>query len=339
MSSALDRLLQRKAASEAPKTEAETPPAPAQEETPVQVAQRVEPEETTALSTLPQDAKAALTTLSTLMGEIPAALALSAIGSELASEGGRSHTLPFASIRKGNWVSDKSVPEHIADHMPAGSRGYPCIYLAQRLGAVGWEGSGSAGSGAPPKWSFVLPTLRTSLVEPAVVAELSRNVLKVGRKVQFTPSDDRVKFDTVGRLTPELQLLVWTPEAQFVVLIIPGYSPTQNTLDKLRQSEIEQTPGAPVRFAIEEEEVRNQRVMKTDPTAKNAVWTDHYVSAALDAGPTGSRLLEAWKALRESDPVTLANTLKSFVDATDYAGLSVEAVAELLESYSTNGLV
>lgn len=262
-------------------------------------------------------------------------MSLAAIAASVDTGGGMSHSLPFATIKNDNWdVNQKYTPDEVYRFMPAGNRPFYAVYVAHRIGATGWIGAGSAGKGGnPPAWRFALPS---PLVDPKAV-DLVRETLKIGRKVQFTTSSDRVKFDDVGRLTPEIQILVWTPDCGFVVLVGAGHKTVDASLTNA--AKVEKKPGTPVKFGISVEETVNKRVQKADPNAKNAAWTDAVITVDVEAGSEGERLFAAWNELKTRDVKTLATHVGHFKRATDYSGLTVEEVETLLSSYSELGLI
>ena len=277
----------------------------------------------------------AMQALAALTSDFDEETSLSAISASVDTGTGMSHTFPFASIRNENWdVNNKYMPEEIYRYMPAGNRPFYGVYICHRIGGTGWIGAGSAGKGGnPPAWRFALPDPR---VVPSV-AETARAVLKIGRKIQFTKGDERVKFDVIGRLTPEVHILVWTPECGFVILVGPGHKTVEDTLKDLEK--VEKRPMTPVRFGLEIDEVVNKKVQKVDPNAKNASWTDTRISVNIVAEKEIQRIGTAWQEFLSRDRVAVANAATNFRMASDFDGLSAEEVQTLADAYTENGLL
>ena len=340
--SALDRLL-AKAGSASESAAAQPAAQPAAQETQQPVAQEAAAPATQeapsrGLPALVNDEQSALATFDFLGADTEGG-ELSEIAARQAAGGGVSHTLPFISLRNGSWdPKPKYIDGSVVQWAPTGQRDFCAVYVSHRLAATGWIGAGSAGSGEPPAFSYALPTGRAPEVGKRAL-KAAADTLSIGRKIQFTPSDDRVKFDDIGRITPELQILVWNPEVGFLILVAPGYKSTIDTLESLRESEVEKAPGAPVVVSVEETEEKNKRVAKENPNAKNASWTTQYLGFRVDAGQNGVRLMEAWKELRARDAVNTANTALSFITAQDFQGHTLDQVEDLIARYRADGLL
>jgi hypothetical protein len=251
------------------------------------------------------------------------------VGSVDRGTGGMSHSLPFSQLKEEFWdtrIEDKVV----ADSMPLANRPWTGILLAYRIGAVGWIGAGGKGkSGTPPAYRFVLPNLR---VAPEAL-ELSRRVLAIARDVQFTKAPDRVKYDHLGRLTAEMQILCWHPVAKACILVVPGYRSTTETSERLVTAEQKNWVRQPCVFTIETAEEVNKRVAKEDPSAKNASWTETYTQPVVDSTPAGLEMRQAFEAEIGRDRVAFANLLRNFFTGSDFTGLALAEVKALLDKY------
>ena len=312
-------------ASAAPATPA-TPAAPAASQAPSQApAVADQGHGYRALPSLVTDEAAALAAFQSIAGSDAD---LATIVDQVEGGAGMTHTFPFAQLKGEQWDVHKSCPQEISEFMPVGRRPFLGIYLCQRIAATGWKGGGTRGSGSPPLWHFALPY-------PTAhdrASELNERTLRVGREIQFTKADDKVRFDQLGRLTPEVHVLVWTPQTQFIVLVVPGYRSTVLTLELLK-GKIQQFMTQPLRWEIETEVQENKRVAKENPDAKNARWEEHYLTSTFEPSDKCKELKKAWDEFYARDPVTAGNALLAFQHAADYQGLSVEEVADLLTRY------
>jgi hypothetical protein len=94
----------------------------------------------------------------------------------------------------------------------------------------------------------------------------------------------------------------------------------------------------PVRIEVFEELQQNKRVMGEDPSAKNAQWKEHYVKANCDASmlnsdPRAAAQHQAFQAYFAGNGVEVAGVLGMFLNGTDYAGLAMPEIVNILEAY------
>lgn len=251
-----------------------------------------------------------------------------------ASEGdgsGMSHEHPFATLRENQWFVPKDLKEHEAI-LPVGNRAYTAIFVSWRIGAVGWVGSGRKGvKGQPPAFRFALPNLRAS----KAVSPLLKSAQDICRRVQFTSKDAKVKFDGLGRLTTEVQILAWVadPTPRFIILVAPGFKTVEQTVASLTTAEEQRWILQPCSFTITEIQQVNKKVQAVDPTAANASWLDYGLTVTLDSTPNGAKLREAFTNYINRDRIAASQTMKRFLTAEDFNGLSLQEVADLLPKY------
>jgi hypothetical protein len=216
--------------------------------------------------------------------------------------------------------------------MPAGNRAFTAIYLAHRIGATGWIGAGGKEAAkAPPAWNYALPT-------PAVnpqAQDFITETIRQGRRVQMTKSDERVKFDAVGRITPTLHVLVWKANVGFMILDLSTYASVTESTPGLAEADQHGWRNAPCSFTIETSETVNKKVAAVDPTAKNAKWTTDFLKISADASPAGHSLKQAWVECVTRDQPAAAAALLSFHNAQDYNGLSLDEVAKIFQDYNS----
>jgi hypothetical protein len=253
-----------------------------------------------------------------------------------------SHELPFATLGDGVWKVPAQLKE-IEPSLPAGGRAYTAIFLSSRIGALGWVGAGKKGvKGTKPKFRFVLPHPRANVV----VAPLIPRVQAVCRRVQFTKNHEKVKFDQVGRLVSEVEILVWVAEPipTFAILSVPGFKSVEYTSAVLGKAEIElKLTGKPCSFSLKELPQNNKRVsdehkaaLAVNPNApapSNETWNEFGVDVALDSGTYGVRLNGLWREALTRDPKAVATVVQKFMTAADFSGLSVPEVDQLLVQY------
>lgn len=244
------------------------------------------------------------------------------------SGGGMAFTLPFASVRKGNWDVHKDCPPAIYDYMPAGKRAFSAIYLGHRVGAIGWPVTKTTG-GAAPLYRFAIPHRR---MFPSSV-EVTRQTLAIGSKIQYKKvSDDKYKH--LGKLTPEVHIFCWTPKTGFIVLVCTGFSPSELTAEALSPKVIRDTESyGALKFTIGEHVTINKKV--TDPNAANAQWKDYYIKAEFQ--PTEEKSIElytAWEEFKSKSIRKFAEEATRFHKATDYNGLSSADITTKLAQYT-----
>lgn len=243
--------------------------------------------------------------------------------------GGMAFTLPFASVRKGNWDVHKSCPPAIYDFMPAGKRSFSAIYLGHRVGAIGWPVTKSATGGGAPLFRFAIPHRR---MFPSSV-EVTRQTLAIGSKIQYKKVTEE-KYKHLGKLTPEVHVFCWTPKTGYIVLVCTGFSPSELTAESLSPKVIRdmESYGA-LKFTIEEHVTVNKKI--TDPNAPNARWIDYFIKA--DFQPTEEKSLElyaAWEEYKGKSIRIFAEEATRFHKAADYNGLNGAEIVAKLTQYS-----
>lgn len=243
--------------------------------------------------------------------------------------GGLAFSLPFASVRKGNWDVHKSCPPVIYDFMPAGKRSFSAIYLGHRVGAIGWPVTKAATGGGAPLFRFAIPHRR---MFPSSV-EVTRQTLAIGSKIQYKKVTEE-KYKHLGKLTPEVHIFCWTPKTSYIVLVCTGFSPSELTAESLSPKVIRdmESYGA-LKFTIEEHVTVNKKI--TDPNAPNARWTDYFIKA--DFQPTEEKSLElyaAWEEYKSKSIRIFAEEATRFHKAADYNGLSGTEIVAKLTQYS-----
>jgi len=131
----------------------------------------------------------------------------------------RSLSFPVLLLSGGNsggaFAPIKAVPEAIANEMPQGKRPFEAFILGHRTEMVSWPvGFDDKEDGQKPVWSVAIRSDdRNGLA-------LVRNAAKT---YQYTKNVEKGKFDAansgVGHVRPALQLLVWLPEVQDLIVV------------------------------------------------------------------------------------------------------------------------
>jgi hypothetical protein len=312
-----------------------------------------------ALAPLVTDAAAAKNMLSSFMGAPTAGPGTSLREAMDAADGGgmMSHSLPFCNLKKGNWTdtgtADKPAPG--AQFLPAGTRPYSALLLGYRYAATGWKGDASndgSKSGAP-LYRFVLPTLEGD----SGILPLTTEVLKIARKIQYTGRTDRAKFDVLGRLTLETQVLVWVPDLPLGVLCVSGWEPSNLTSKSVDEAIRAGQRMQPFSVTVGEKQEVNDNKVKLrelylaelaaskaanrpctlkEVTEAECSWTTKFGKFTLDTGAVGMSLrakFQDWVA-NEANLVSMANTFQNFNTGADYNGMSVEEVNVLVSKYA-----
>lgn len=242
-------------------------------------------------------------------------------------QGGMSLEQPFARCVKGNWSVLKNMDPEIYEFMPMGDRPYRGIYLGYRFGVVGWKGAPPAagGGGSAPAFKFVIPD---TFYHPEY-NDTFAGMMHIANRIQFTKTENRIKFDVAGRLSPEIQILVWTPNTGFIVLVSVNYSQAKLTFDNLKETKIH--PGFAYRFEPAAETVVNK---KADKGAKNEQWENWWIKATADVTPEGAVLIKEFKDFVNRDEIGTAKAITAFVEGSDFkGGLDFKQVNEKLIEY------
>lgn len=269
-----------------------------------------------------QNALGALLGISSMTSDAKLTEALSALDGP-----GMALKQPFARCKGGNWQVLKTVDPKVYDFMPAGDRPYTGIYCGYRWAVVGWKGEPPvAGGGSPPAFKYVIPdTFYHPEYSDALVG-----TLHIANRIQFTKSDHRAKFDPVGRLSPELQILVWTPNTGFIVLISSNYTPAKLTFDNMRD-ETKIAPSMVYNFSIETDVVVNK---KAPEGAKNKTWENFWIKATAELTSRGKAMRDEFLAYTQRDDIGAATELTGFADGTDFeGGMGLEEITNKLCEY------
>jgi hypothetical protein len=248
-----------------------------------------------------------------------ASKSLAELSDEL-DEGGVRESLPFANLKKGNWKSYTKLPPELLEYMPAGDKNYPVIYLTHRLAALAWGGDATQKSA--PLWGAAVKHPMAS----ALSESLNRQILHIGSKIQYTKKENKVKFDSVGRLAPELHILAWRPDTGFIVLVVSGFDAVRATLDAFKGTEAK----SPVTIKVKE-------LAKTNPKATEAdrqAWKVYYAEPEVEITPRAREFNEKFAALERASTIELANTCVTFAQTNDYTGLSENELVSKLAEYA-----
>lgn len=239
-------------------------------------------------------------------------------------EGGVREAYPFAQVKKGNWVAYNKIPQNIFDAMPVGNRPYRMVYLAHRIGATAWQGSGDGTNKQPPIWAAAVPVPTVS----PVAAELNMRLMKIGSKIQYTSGADRVKFDSVGRLTPEIHVFGWRPDTGFFVLTCSTFKGAELSIHAF--SKMENKGGVPIVLNLAKEHQHNPRA--TDPRKKD--WDVDYLQPDIVLDEMAQKLAGDFESLKTSNGMALAQECLKFARTEDYSGLNVQDLIAKLDQYA-----
>jgi hypothetical protein len=248
-----------------------------------------------------------------------ASKSLAELADEL-DEGGVRESLPFANLKKGNWKSYTKLPPELLEYMPAGDKPYAVIYLTHRLGALAWSGDSTTKS-APLWGAAVKHPMASELSE-----SLNKQILKVAQKVQFTPKAQKVKFDALGRVAPELHILCWRPDTGFIVLVVSGYDAVRESLTCFK------TIGAKTPVVLNVKELAKNNPKATDPAARD--WKVFYVDPSIELTPRAKEFNEKFAALERNSTQELANVCVKFAETGDYEGMGEHELASKLAEYA-----
>ena len=241
-------------------------------------------------------------------------------------QGGMAFGLPIARLQQGNWnVPKNTVDQTKYEHMPAGNRPFYAVYLAYRIGATAWKGAPKPGSGAAPVFRLAVPH---KLVAGADAEALIQKVLGVGSRVQFTKNELRTKFDPVGRLIPEIHILVWTPGTGLICLVNNGYSGVRDTIEAMKEHSNKM--GVPFKFVPEKDTVVNRKVAAN---AANSSWDVYHIAASVALDEKGSALLKSFNQFKNQDQLEFCKAYTRFLTAADYEGLRGDALKNKLAEY------
>lgn len=286
------------------------------------------------LPAMAQNEAEAASTLALLLGRVPDSTIEIADAAADADQGGMSFKQPFASCRKGNWsVSKTAYDDAIRANMPMGDRPFQMVYLSHRVGATGWKGAGVQGkAGDRPLWKYAIPIYvrqNENLIKNELMSMFVRGSMFVGSRINFTKSGERVKFDEVGRLTPEIHILGWTPEVGFITLVVSGFKPTEYTIENLSETKL--VPGLAYKF---EPELHNEKNRKAKPGDLNEAWENWAIKALLDASDSrGAQITQEFINAKSRNNIGFLNEITGFGETSDFEGLSMAELADKLTSY------
>ena len=269
-------------------------------------------------------------------------------------EGGGSHKHPFATLKEGNWGTSEFVEKAPGGTLvPNGNRDYHAVYIAHRVGATLWKGSGNAakGAGTGPLGKFVLGT-----DDPASTQHLQMvdRLTRYSRNVQMTGSDAKVVFDDIGRMTPEVQTLAWVTDGQwagFVILVVPSYNSLEMQLASCRKAEVDELTFQTVCFHIATKTEENKGAKKDlaaliaakapqadiDKCEKRCTWVTNYVELNKVSDPRAAHMKASFDALmaNEAASIEMMNQVVEFFQGGDFSGgLNHDQIIDLFEKYS-----
>jgi len=216
---------------------------------------------TMMLSELPHDEASAALTLTRLFTST--SLDMSEDASAI-NQGGNSFKMPFARLAKGKWEPFKDLPQEQYDFMPSGERPYNGIFLGYRVGGTAWR---SSMTNNPPVYKCVAPN---TIVGGPKARELFDKIMSIGSKIKYTKAKEKVKYDAVGRLIPELHVLVWTPKVGMITLVIPGHESVLSSIKALKDAT--KRPLFPYKFAVVVNAIVNKNAAEG---ADNRSWTEY----------------------------------------------------------------
>lgn len=243
---------------------------------------------------------------------------------------------PFARIKEGNWeVLKDKYDADVYKSMPVGDRPYLALYIGHRVGAIGWEGAPSKVGGKMPMFKYAIGNLREHPSQPGMLLNneaagiLVTATQFVASRVMFTKSAERTKFDSAGRLTSEIHVLVWRPDTGYIILMTQGFKGVKNTIEGFDQTKL--TVGLPYTFGLETEQEFNK---KGTDEKKNKEWKSYWISATLDGSEEGQKMRNAGIDNDGRDPIAALLEVNGFLTGLDYEGLSEEQIYSKLDSYS-----
>ncbi len=275
------------------------------------------PAEAEALPPQPQASRAL-----SLFGKQNAASALLAVTEQ--SDGGAKSPFPVIQVTGGPtgglFAAVKGTADQdILDQLPQGNKPIKGFFLAYRTTLVawpeGWKGEDEKTEGenekSRPCWTAVIPA--------GAVAD-AQLAYKACEAYQFTPGDDKAKFDfagsDVGHVRPQLQMLVFLPDIEDVAVVqAPAYFTswveTQKTLRLLVNPETKQLDQFPCCI----------RVVTKDAKSKKSgrVWKNHHcdVTQAVDAVTKKAwDLYQPWVAKLQEDAERMA-LFQTWLDGSD----------------------
>jgi hypothetical protein len=201
----------------------------------------------------------------------------------------------------GSFAPIKAVPEDVANQMPQGKKPFQGYILGFRTEIVAWPvGFDDKEEGAKPSWSVVIPSedITGENVPPRVqrIREYSRKACK---NYQFTKNVDKgTKFDFAtterGHLRPALQLLVWLPDVQDIIVVSTpsNFESWRKTAEQLARNADPKT-GETIQFPA---------TMKPIATVKNVngnTITEHVIDIAAMLNQAGADVVKAFGEWRE----------------------------------------
>jgi hypothetical protein len=278
-----------------------------------------------ALATMPQNEAEATQFLSTLFGG-QVGMDISDVAQSV-DQGGMAFKQVIARVSQGQWNTPKnSCPEDKYEVMPAGNRPFLGVLLGYRVGATGWAGEATTGTGKPPVYRFVVPHPKFD----SRGSELVAKTLGVGKKINFTKRVNRTKFDVAGRLSPEVHILVWTPQTEFVTLVSTSFNSCQKTIEALKG--VIERSGCPYRFNIKNEVITNNNAKEGDA---NKSWDNYYIEAQAAIDDKGAAMMQQFKEFANKNALTLVGEVMNFLRGDDYNGLKGDALNNKLAEYDS----
>ena len=269
---------------------------------------------------LPENVEQAGMVLASLFGE-GRSMDMSADAAAV-DQGGNAFSMPYARLAKGKWEPQKDLEKGVYAAMPLNDRPYYAIFIGYRVGGTAWKG---AMTGSPPTFKCVGPN---TIVGGPKAKELFDKIMSIGSRVKFTKREEKVKFDTVGRLVPEIHILVWTPETGMITLVIPGHKPVLNTIDALQDAC--KRPLMPYKFTTVRDSITNKNAAES---ADNKHWDEWSLAAAPLIDQVGAELLKAFAKATAENKLALSRQCVAFMMAQDYDGLRGAPLESKLKEY------
>jgi hypothetical protein len=211
----------------------------------------------------------------------------------------------------GSFAPIKAVPEEVANQMPQGKKPFEGFIVAYRSEMVSWPvGFDDKEDDSRPVWSVAVPS------DDAVGADLLRNA---GKRYQFTKNVDKSKFDHaqsgVGHARPQLQLLVWLPDVEDLIVVqTPSHFESwRKTAEQLNRNADPKT-GEVLKFPA---------LLRPVSTVKNIngfTVTEHAIDITAMLNEAGAALAQkfaAWREKAKLDP-ELVNKVGEWASCGDH---------------------
>ncbi len=210
--------------------------APAAEPAPVEVEAVVVP-----AAEVPADQQQALINAeaSMFLANIPAAgntMGALVAATQSDDHGSASHLFPILTQQSGNTGGAFARAKHMsameAANLPEGMNPFTAVFIGYRFIASAWADSGNSANGEKKRPVF-------SCALGANEAELTNQLMTIGKEYQFTAQKDKDKYDTAdggpGHIRPQIEMLLFDPEFGdlFTYQTCSHYNSAKDTRDEL----------------------------------------------------------------------------------------------------------